>query len=66
MSIEQKLLAAYILNIVILVPVGIGSLLGIWNPSENKSEYIGKMGNIVGCQWSTILIFSIFGLYRPQ
>jgi hypothetical protein len=54
---------AYSLNILILIPVGLGSLSGIWNPSLN--DYLGKMGNITGCQWTTILIFSIYGLFRP-
>ncbi len=59
------LLIPYIANIVILVPVALGSLTGLLPISRGHFPESAGWRTITGSLWTAILICSIAGLFYP-
>lgn len=63
------LLLAYVLNIIILIPVGLTTLLG--GPEAQRRLFQGKypdsagIRTILGSLWTALLIGSVIGLFHP-
>lgn len=63
------LLLAYVLNIVVLLPVALVTLLG--GPEGQRRLFQGKypdsagMRSILGSLWTALLIGSVIGLFHP-
>jgi hypothetical protein len=59
------LLLPYIANIIILVPVGLGTLFNLFPVSAGHFQESAGWRTIVGSLWIAILIGSIIGLAKP-
>jgi hypothetical protein len=61
----KPLLYAYIANILILVPVAMGSLFG-WLPiDDGRFSKSSGWRTITGSLWTALLVCSIAGLFHP-
>jgi hypothetical protein len=56
---------AYLANLVILVPVAVPTLLGMYRTDEGRLVDGGGWRVLVGSLWSAILILSALGLAHP-
>ncbi len=67
---NMKLLRiAYIVNIVILLPVALATMLsggGAETIIEGKFSVDTPYRILVGCLWTAILVCSVFGLFSPK
>ena len=61
----RLLLLPYIANIVILVPVALGSLTGLLPISRGHFPESAGWRTITGSLWTAILVCSIAGLFQP-
>ncbi len=61
----DQLLLPYIANIVILVPVALGSLTGLLPISRGHFPESAGWRTITGSLWTAILLCSIAGLFHP-
>lgn len=61
----KLLLIPYIANIVILVPIGLGSLFNLFPVSKEHFPESAGWRTIAGSLWTAILIGSILGLFHP-
>lgn len=59
------LLLPYVANIIILVPVGLGTLFNLFPISAGHFPESAGWRTIVGALWTAILIGSILGLGKP-
>ncbi len=62
----RLLLLPYIANIVILVPVALGSLTGLLPISRGHFPESAGWRTITGSLWTAILASSIAGLFHPR
>jgi len=61
----NTLLLPYIANIVILVPVGLGSLFNLFLVSRGQFPESAGWRTLVGSLWTAILVGSVLGLFQP-
>jgi hypothetical protein len=59
------LLLPYIANIVILAPVGLGSLFNLFQVSRGHFPESAGWRTLVGSLWTAILVGSVLGLFQP-
>ncbi|MGB0085856.1 MAG: hypothetical protein WBP94_10850 [Rhodomicrobiaceae bacterium] len=61
--------AAYLFNVLVLVPVGLTTLLSPASMRlvfENKMQHAPELRMLVGCLWTAILVCSLIGLAKPE
>lgn len=61
----NTLLLPNIANIVILVPVGLGSLFNLFLVSRGQFPESAGWRTLVGSLWTAILVGSVLGLFQP-
>ncbi|HMD67375.1 MAG TPA: hypothetical protein VKF42_00755 [Chitinivibrionales bacterium] len=61
----NPLLLPYIANIVLLVPVALGSLFGLYPVSRAHFPESAGWRTLTGSLWTAILIASVLGLFQP-
>ena len=59
------LLIPYVSNIVVLVPISLGSLFSLWNVGGPFFEESAGWRTITGSLWTAILAMSVVGLFYP-
>ena len=55
----------YLFNILILVPVGLGSLFNVFQVSHGHFPESPGWRSLTGSLWTAILVCSILGLFQP-
>lgn len=61
----NPLLIPYIVNILILVPVGLGSLFGLYTVPRRYFGESAGWRTLTGSLWTGILVMSVLGLFQP-
>jgi hypothetical protein len=61
----EPLQLPYILNILILVPIAVPTLLGLFDTAQGAFEESAGWRVLVGSLWTAILVGSILGLFAP-
>ena len=56
---------AYAANIVILVPVALPTLLGLYDTTQGTIPEISRYRSLVGALWTSILVASVLGMWAP-
>jgi hypothetical protein len=59
------LLFPYIANIVLLVPVALGSLFNLFPVSKGHFPESAGWRSLTGSLWTAILVISVLGLFQP-
>ena len=57
---------AYLLNILILIPVAVPTLLGLYDTAQGRFDESEGFRILVGAFWTAILVCSVAGLFRPE
>lgn len=58
--------AAYALNILILLPIAVPTLLGLWATDQRRFSESAGWRVLVGSLWTAILVLSFLGLLAPE
>lgn len=61
----NPLLLPYIANIVLLVPVALGSLFNLYSVSKGHFPESAGWRSLTGSLWTAILVSSVLGLFQP-
>jgi hypothetical protein len=56
---------AYAFNILVLLPIAVPTLLGLYPTDQGKFEESAGWRVLVGALWTAILVLSVLGLYAP-
>jgi len=61
----EPLQIPYILNILILIPIALPTLLDLWDTAQGKFDESAGWRVLVGSLWTAILVGSVLGLFAP-
>jgi hypothetical protein len=60
-----KLRIAYVINLVVLLPIAIPTLFRVYPTDQGRFEESAGWRVLVGALWTAILVLSVLGLYAP-
>lgn len=61
----QPIQLAYAANLIILLPIAVPTLLGLWDTAQHRFEESAGWRVLVGALWTAIFIGSALGLRAP-
>mgnify|MGYP000520596975 CR=1 FL=1 len=61
----QPLQLAYAANLIILLPIAVPTLLGLWDTAQHRFDESAGWRVLVGALWTAILVGSALGLRAP-
>ena len=61
----EPLQIPYVLNILILIPIALSTLLDLWDTAQGTFDESAGWRVLVGSLWTAILVGSVLGLFAP-